>query len=242
MKIPFWATVFMLMGVMVLCALGMWQVKRLAWKQDIIASIQEQQSIDPTQNHFTPDDLVVAHAFKRGAVTGHFLHDKEIHLAPRMYESVVGYHLFTPFILAGDEGRILLVNRGWVPNKMNMPEDAVIEFPAGEISIAGTIRNPAKANAFTPENKSDDGIWYHIDLSDVSKALGLSTVFPVLFYADNPSLAGYEVDDGHYPLPVSVNVIPQNNHMQYAFFWFSMALVLVIVYVLRFIAPQFKKQ
>ncbi len=242
MRIPFWATIFMLISVMILCALGLWQVDRLAWKQGIIAAIQEQQSIDPTQNHFTPDDLAVDHAFKRGTITGHFLHDKEIHLAPRMYDSIVGYHLFTPFKLAGDEGRILLVNRGWVPNTMNMPEGSVIEFPAGEVSISGTIRKPAQANAFTPENHPDDGVWYHIDLGDVSKALGLTPVFPVMFYADNSGLAGYGADDGRYPLPVLVNAIPNNNHKQYAFFWFSMALVLVVVYGLRFIVPQLKKQ
>jgi len=38
-KLPFWATFLTLIGVIILCALGTWQVKRLAWKNDIVQKL-----------------------------------------------------------------------------------------------------------------------------------------------------------------------------------------------------------
>ena len=38
-KISFWATIFIALGVVVLCTLGTWQLQRLAWKEDIMAKL-----------------------------------------------------------------------------------------------------------------------------------------------------------------------------------------------------------
>jgi cytochrome oxidase assembly protein ShyY1 len=44
------------------------------------------------------------------------------------------------------------------------------------------------------------------------------------------------------PVPASIEVSINNNHAGYALFWFVMAIAMVVIYGLRFIAPQFRKK
>ena len=39
MKLPVWGTILTVIGVVVLCTLGTWQLDRLAWKKDLIAKL-----------------------------------------------------------------------------------------------------------------------------------------------------------------------------------------------------------
>ena len=47
------------------------------------------------------------------------MNDHEFHLAARYDHNVLGYHVLTPFQL--DDGRIVLLNRGWVPYDKKEP-------------------------------------------------------------------------------------------------------------------------
>ncbi len=114
----FWATVFTIPAMAILLALGTWQVQRLHWKEGEIAKRQERSQGPgialPTD---FPDPAGVE--FTRVALKGSFLHDEEFYLGARTESGRVGLNVVTPFLLA--DGRILLVNRGWVPQEMRDP-------------------------------------------------------------------------------------------------------------------------
>jgi len=56
------------------------------------------------------------------------------------------------------------------------------------------------------------------------------------------SVLGYVLNDTDaentsYPDATALKIHINNNHLQYAFFWYAMAIVMLIVYGIRFIKP-----
>jgi surfeit locus 1 family protein len=84
---------------------------------------------------------------------------------------------------------------------------------SGRITVVGHLRESEKAGAFTPENDRAKGQWYTADVPAIARALGLDRVRP------------YWVATG--PAPVL-----SNDHLQYAATWYSLAVALVVIYIL----------
>lgn len=216
---PFWASLLTLAGIIILCALGTWQVQRLQWKRDLLAAIDlaydsAPQALSAAEIERAAEKKTL---FLRGTVRGRFIAEKSLHLVPRVFEGRQGYHLVTP--LAIDDGGTILVNRGWMPLETRTDPDAF-----GDIAVTGLLRKPDRANTFTPKNASSGNIVYSLDLQGF---------LPYVLYAESR-------DEGQLPIPVGTKPVPQNNHLSYAIFWFTMAGLLLIVYVLRFLVPARK--
>ena len=227
-KPPFWATLFTLVSVAILCGLGIWQVQRLQTKERIINRIEAEFRKDPMETELAPGVLLQAQMhgafYVRGFIEGIYLHDKEILVGPRTREGKPGYHIYTPFESYMSDDTIL-VNRGWIP--YGLPS-ARISRPDRSIIITGTATKPKPPNSFTPENNIADDEWFYVDPQQVAKAKNLKAVMPFILYADSHN-------PGHWPVAVSAGFNADHNHLQYALTWFSMALVLIVIYYLRFI-------
>lgn len=222
-KFPLFATLFMLMGVGVLCALGVWQLERLEWKKEILTKIDAAYAQNAEDTLLSPKDLHQPFEYKRGTVRGVYDYTKQIKIGPRVFEKYHGFYLITPLML--DDGKVLLVNRGWIPEAWN-PAD---ETGAGEtISLVGLIRKPLDENPFTPDNPADKDVWYHIAPHEIAQKFNLDLATDnVLYLEGNPQT-------GEYPVPIGEKPELANNHLQYAAFWFSMAGILFVIYILRF--------
>lgn len=223
---PVWATLFTVMGVMILITLGVWQVERLAWKRDLIAALETEYAKDVSATPLTLEVLQSIRAkgdVARGMVQGRpdmqsavLLRDKiwRLDMGDAMPVGAVGVEIIAPYHL--DDGSVLLVNLGWVAND-DLP--AVLDFlPKRSASaVAGIARlfqlNPYVAAAVQPDPVS------------IGQAKGWQTL-PVIVTAEQP------VHPAIHPL--AQKTYPNNNHLQYALFWLSMALVLVVIYLLRF--------
>ncbi len=115
------------LALVILLGLGSWQVDRLFWKQNLIAERQAQAAQPPIA---VPTDVAPdpAMAFRAAYAEGHFLNDQEMYLMARTRRGNIGFHLITP--LEQEDGRIILVNRGWVPQDFRDPStrpDSLIE-------------------------------------------------------------------------------------------------------------------
>lgn len=223
MKPPLWATLMTILGFGILCALGTWQLQRLEWKENLIAQINDAYKDKaripaPGFVQITPNK-----ALKRIRIKGRFEHDKELKIKPRTYEGKVGYHLLTPFHLSG--GGTILVNRGWVPDK-----DVSIKRPQGDGYVTGLLREPPRANPFTPANNPDKEEWYLADLEQIKLARNIKKLAPLILYEDSGRKT--------YPLAKALKWEPRNDHLQYAIFWFTMAGLLLIIYYLRFLRKK----
>lgn len=216
---PLLATIMMLCGVAVLCTLGLWQVDRLEWKEGLLTTIEAQRA-EP-ERIFTAASLSEDNEFQSGTLRGKFLNDKSINLVPRTYDGKSGAHIITPFQIAN--GIVILVNRGWV--KLG-ETDTTLASPR---TITGMIRIPQAPNAFTPHNDTSSDEWYRIEYTDFETAHNLDNIAPVMLYE-----ACADEINSNAPNPCALTLNINNNHLQYAFFWFAMAAVLIVIYGLRF--------
>lgn len=221
-KLPFVASVLTVCAIAVLCALGVWQVKRLHWKEDIIAQMVQARSAGPRDASYSEIDgdgpLYVR-------MQGRYEQDIVFSLAPRTHEGRSGSHVLSPFTLRG--GGHVIVNRGWVPEG----EGSKAMPPQGETVVTGLLRRPERPNIFVPGNNPDNNIWFSVDLPQMAAIAGITDFAPFVLYAES------EAPESASPQPVraALQWSPRNDHLQYALFWFSMAVALAVIFCLRFL-------
>ena len=115
-------------------------------------------------------DPSVIHDFdyRRVTATGHFRHDQEMLLGPRIHEGVNGYMVITP--LEREEGASkILVNRGWIAKKLQDHADRKEGLPKGQVTVDGLLREPWKKNIYTLENNVDKWEFYFPDVEQMAR-------------------------------------------------------------------------
>lgn len=220
-----WPTVFSLPMLLICLALGAWQVERLFWKQDLIAQRQAAVAAVPAA---VPKRLAEARdmEFRHVSDEGVFLNDKEIFLGSTSEAGGQGYQVLTPLMESG--GRVVFVNRGYIPAELKDPARRAAGQITGPVRVQGLLRLPpvGRPNWFLPDNRPDLNYWFWVDLSAMSAADKLNEVAP--FYID----AAATPNPGGWPKGGVTRLTLPNNHLQYAITWFSLAVALLVIYVL----------
>ncbi|MGB1540029.1 MAG: SURF1 family protein, partial [Rickettsiales bacterium] len=159
---------------MCLC-LGIWQLQRLHWKEGLVAQLEENSAAQPMIKAHLPDNLddLVNEPFRFISLPGEFKHEHEFHIAGRYRNGQVGYNIITPFEVA-DDGRQLLVNRGWVPLDKKAPEDRK-EDPRfdGLVFMSGVIYVPEGNGRFLPDHDLKDNVWFWYDIPKMEEVAGI---------------------------------------------------------------------
>ena len=196
-----------LIGTGILVWLGVWQVQRLAWKQDLLARIEAQIGAEPIALA-----KAVAPEFQRYApvaLSGRFGDGHVRMLASRKSIGPV-HRVIRPFEVDGF-GRVL-VDTGWQRDGVD-----VQAAPGTVLTLIGNLDTPQEADGFTPAPDRAANLWFARDVPAMAKALDTRPILVVL--RDAP-----ETDLGVTPWPVDTAGIP-NDHLQYAITWFSLALI-----------------
>ncbi len=218
----FWPTLLTAPAVLLLLALGFWQVERLFWKRDLIAQRQAAVAAAPVAAPRSWGGMEFRHVTDEGA----FLNDKEIYLGATSEAGRQGYHVLTPLLEPG--GRAVFVNRGFIPAELKDPAKRAAGQIAGTVRVQGLLRLPPaeKPAWFLPDNRPDLNYWFWVDLSAMSAADKLDRVAP--FYID----ADATPNPGGWPKGGVTRLALPNDHLQYAITWFSLAIALIVIYVL----------
>lgn len=216
-------TVLVLAGVAVLLALGTWQVQRLGWKTDQIKQMEARIAAPPIP---LPADIdaatVEAREFTQVEITGVFRHEKEMIVLARVRQGKAGSRVITP--LETDDGRVVLVDRGWVPTGAEDPRERAAGQIEGLTTVNGLLRARQRTNLFTPENQPELNVWYSIDAAEMAKHAGVSAE---PFYVE----AGPAENPGSLPIGGRPVLEIPNNHLQYAITWYALAAGLIVVYL-----------
>lgn len=227
-RVKLWlGVVAALLGIALLCSLGSWQLRRLAWKDGIVAQIAarlhaEPQPLAALEARFARDGDVEYWPVR---LTGRFLHAGE-RTFQATWQGQSGWNVYTPLVLP--DSRMIFVNRGFVPYVMKDPATRAAGQPAGEVEITGLARNPlrAKPSSFIPDNDPAENVYFWKDLPAMAAGLPLppgSGVLPFLVDAGaGPPAPGAPVGG------VTVVDVP-NNHLQYALTWYGLALALAVM-------------
>lgn len=214
----------------VLVSLGNWQMQRLAWKEALIEAVAARVNQTPQLVPATAESLSLnlhEEEYRPYTTTGRFLHENEVQVytalsSPKGTYSGAGYWVLTP--LARDDGSIVIINRGFVPQEKKDPASRAEGQVEGPVRVTGLLRLPEQANFFTPANDPARNSWYRRDPQDIARAFGLKNVLPFMLDATGD----YRPD--MLPQPNETRLAFTNNHLGYALTWYGLALTLVGVF------------
>ena len=221
------------LGIAVLCAIGVWQLQRLAWKQALIDEIAARAAAPPMTLAvaLAADDAAGDIDFMKVAARGTYLPAETKYLI-QTFDAGPGWQVVTP--LRSSDGIVVLVDRGVVPDAMR----STVATPAEPVELIGIVRRHGEERGpFTPDNDDVQNIWYWWDvpamlaMSDIPADLKVAPFVVQLLPA-----AG----DTSFPRPQAPDAGLRNNHLQYAMTWFGLALVLAAIATL-YVRGQMKK-
>ena len=196
---------FGIVGVAILCGLGLWQLQRLAWKESVLAQIDARIGAAPVALPAAPDP--VADRYLAVAVVGQLTGDALDVLVSRK-QIGPGYRVIAAMVL--QDGRRVLLDRGFLPETARgTPRDVTT------LEAVGNLVWPEEVDSFTPAPDAARAIWFARDLPAMAAALKTE---PVLIVARS------DTGDGIEPMPVDSSAIP-NDHLNYAITWFLLAIV-----------------
>ncbi len=225
------AAIAAVLGIVVLCGLGAWQLQRLQWKEALLADIAGKLARPAIP--FTSVPPGNAADFTKVTAAGTYL-PGESRFVMATSEGGAGWQVVTPLVM--DNNHVLLVDRGTIPDK-DLPVFRS-ENPAGPVEITGILRLRRDGpGAFTPANDVSGNRWYWWDvpamLASIELPQGANPVAVVIQLLPDPS--GPPLPK---PRPPSANLA--NNHLGYALTWFGFAAILAVIAML-FIRQQMNK-
>jgi surfeit locus 1 family protein len=151
-------------GAAVCTNAGFWQLRRKLWKENLISTRTDMLSLAAVkveENPFPWTETTEDWSYKPVEVAGTFDYSKEA-LILKKYGERVGYRVITPLTL--QDGRTLIVNRGWMPKD----NKTTITRPTEVTAVTGVLRPSEPQGAFLPQNNSILNEWFYIDLPQLA--------------------------------------------------------------------------
>ena len=203
--------------------LGIWQWNRGEARQTQWDSY-EANAKKPARD--APPDFNSVERFERVTLRGHFEPSHQFLLDNMSHAGQPGYEVLTPFVL--DDGRRMLVNRGWVAftgYRDRLPDIAVV---ADALELSGRIDElPTEGLASGRAPPESGSQWPKVTAfpayQELESALGEKIARHVLLL--DPAVAGIG-----YVREWTPPGLPPSRHFSYAIQWWGFAVVLLVLY------------
>lgn len=223
-----------LLALVVTVSAGFWQLGRAEQKQQAHAQLIGRQALPPWTNAEWPCGVPAEAAslpqHRPAVLRGHWLADRTVFLDNRPMDGASGFVVVTPLRLSGGAhacgGRVVLVQRGWVPrdprDRLHLP---ALYTPADEVQVSGRVLS-ALSEVYQlgeePRGPPSGGplIRQNASMAFWSDWLGQSPLAGALLQlqAEAPSVKG-DVLRRHWSQPG----LGHTKHLAYAAQWFAMA-------------------
>ena len=193
-----------IVGCAILIQLGLWQLRRMEWKEGLLDQVEAGIQADPVPLPAAIDpSMKYLPVTVTGTTTG-----AEIDVLSHTREQGGGYQVVSRFVT--DDGRAILLDRGFVPQ-----EARHVERPPVRLTVRGNLHWPDEKGSATPEPNLDENIWFARDVPAMAQALDTEPVMVVASFVEGDA-------QGVERIPLAVEGIP-NNHLSYAIQWFLIA-------------------
>ncbi len=236
-----WPSLTTLIALALLVTMGNWQLERLEWKRGLSAEMTRRMA-GPAIALPPPPVDAAALRYRPIRLEGRFHHDHELYLESRSHQGRAGLHLVTPFEL--DDGRVVLVDRGWVPLERRRPETRaegqIGGQAAGRVRLTGTIRTGGwnGYEFLRPENDPAGNAWVWMDLPRMAERVAMEGAGLGGTVRGYYLVAGAAPNPGGLPIGRGPGAQQPNNHLGYALTWYALALVLLVIYLLHQSRPE----
>lgn len=221
---------FALAAFVAFIALGTWQVERKAEKEAFIDMLEQRLSAPPGPLP-APDRWAeldrASDEFRRARFSAAFVPGTQalVYTAGSGARGEVpgpGYWVIAAARLAG--GKVVAVDRGFVPADLKPGDAGAASLAAGSIDMVGAMRWPERRSFFTPKDDPGRNLWFVRDHLAIAAAKGWGEVAPFYIELETPA------PPGGWPRPGKPQPSIRNEHLQYAITWYGMAAILVIMF------------
>jgi surfeit locus 1 family protein len=227
-RASWWAVAGTAAGISLFIALGLWQLDRASFKEEIEGRFQ-QRLTEPYRPLQAVEDQDIE--YRKLWLEGRYDNMRNLLVDNQVHRGRAGYYVLTPFLLQ-DSDRVLLVNRGWAAWGESRDDLPPIATPDSAEGIAGIAYFPSEP-ALQMGGGALSGRWTqaapyqlipHIDI-DALQASFDGRLLPWVLWlaAERP---GYYVRDWQ---PVWMR--PEKSRA-YATQWFAFALVALVLFVI----------
>lgn len=214
-------TSLLVAAIALFVALGLWQVRRLAWKEALIARVDaalqapalDGEGLARVLAKDGPGGLEYRHARLEGRYQ-----PEGTALVFTATDLGSGYWVLTPLRLAGRG--LIYVNRGFVPVGRSLASVRATT-PLAPVTVTGLIRLTEPGGTWLRRNNPGHERWYSRDVAAIAASHGLAAESRLFVdaQAENPP-AGPGA-----PVPGLTQLVFPNSHRAYALTWFALALM-----------------
>lgn len=219
-------TVAALAAALLTARLGQWQLSRGAQKSALQAEI-DTRSQQPALAGMAalPGDAAQAAALvhRRIELQGRWSGANTVYLDNRQMHGRPGFFVVTPLLL--DDGRALLVQRGWLARDSN--DRTRVDAPAlpgGVVTVSGRIA-PPPARLFDFAGEDSGRIRQNLDVDAFARETGLQ-LLPLSVLQAAPVVPADNLQR-EWPAPATGVA----KHHGYAFQWFGLSALVAVLYV-----------
>lgn len=201
--------------------LGAWQSKRAGEKAEIEHQFETAGSLPLDQA------LVRQERFAHIDVSGYYDTTRHILWDNQIWHGRAGVYVFTPFHTLDDT--TVLVNRGWLPlpaDRQSLPDIPTPQYKTVLRGLLNTLPRPGRilGEADILQRDQWPQLVTYLNHADIEAALG--TPIPALIVQlEKSENAGFEGRDWQ---PVFLD---SNRHRAYAFQWFALATISMVLWV-----------
>lgn len=205
-------------------SLGQWQLRRAAQKEDIQAAIDSKNRLSPLDaRSLSATENIADEIYRQALLQGVWQADHTVYLDNRPMSGRSGFWVITPLKLEGT-GQVIVVQRGWAPrdfvDRSLLPQ---VITPAGVVTIQGRIA-PPPSKLYEFKGIDSGPLRQNLDLASFHVETGLPLFEQVSVLQTGGPSEGLLREWAAPNLGV-------DKHYGYAFQWFGLCLLVVILYV-----------
>ena len=219
-------TLAMIVLLTLFMSLGFWQLSRAGEKRDLIGMFESRMNAAAlTAPEIGEGVDIDALRYRHVRFQGAYLPARQFLLDNRVHDRRAGFEVLTPFRLT--DGRVVLVNRGWVPLGASRDELPEVGIAGAATVIEGWLYAPfEKAYSLGGMDDATAGwprIVQYLDFDQMGARLG-APLLPVTVRLSESATAGYVRDWSVVPMTPA-------KHIAYAVQWFGLALAVLVLYL-----------
>lgn len=202
-----------------LMGLGMWQLQRAQEKEQLLVAADAAQSASARP----VASMNPSHLPQHVRAEGRYDHSPFL-LDNRVRNGRAGYEVLAPLRMT--DGHAVLVVLGWLPQGEDRAHLPQVILPSGTVHVQGLALTPSPQPFALTANEAFAAGWPKVVQTAVPEQLSIVLgypLLPLLIYPDGSEAAAHEV--------AALRTFGPSRHRAYALQWFTMAAVLLFVYV-----------
>jgi surfeit locus 1 family protein len=161
---------------------GEWQRGRMEQKAALRAQFEAARAAAPAALPTESDDVAPLR-YLPVAVAGIFDAAHQILIDNKVQDGRAGYHVVTPLVVT--DGRVVLVDRGWVAAGATRAQLPSAPPPAGRVVVTGRINIPTAAYVELKRDAAAGPVWQNLDPARLAQATGLP-LLPIVIEQTTP--------------------------------------------------------